>query len=196
MGEDPLGRGPAVGAHYVRNGLPLVATGEQARKGPRLYMSRNRLWLARYAEQPESVMDVTKMRIYREARSVATEIIEAIEKLDRNPSFRLTDQIRASSTSITHCLLEGMGRTTTGEKLQMLSHASGSLWETIDALHDMRVLGIITELQQSDLEKRLRSVSIQLALMAASLLDKDPTYRGAYRPLAERGRRFRQRARR
>ena len=138
-------------------------------------------------------MDMTQSRVYKQARSVASEILLAINALDRNPSFRLTDQVRASSTSVTHCLLEGMGRTTTGEKLQMLSHARGSLWETIDALHDLEILRVITSEQHKDFEMRLRGVSIQLAILAASLLDEDPEYNGAYKKLAEQGRKFRQR---
>jgi len=138
-------------------------------------------------------MDPKKTRVYIDSRDVANEILGAIQSIEKNPSYRLTEQVQASCSSICHNLLEGFGRTTTGEKLQMLSHANGSAWETIDALADLSALGVISEDRSKKLELALRRISVQIALIAASLLDGDPDYRGKYRMIAERGRKIRTR---
>jgi len=75
----------------------------------------------------------------------------------------------------------------------MLSHARGSLWETVDALADLEQLQLITTDQRMTLDRELRQTSSQIALFAAALVDKDPEYKGAYRFLADEGYRIRKR---
>ncbi len=138
-------------------------------------------------------MDPTKLRVYNRARAIVDEVLPLVAQEGAGGSRRIFEQIRASSTSITHNIAEACGRTTTAERLQMLSHANGSLWETVDGLSDLVALLILEPDDQRRMLSELKQISTQIALLAASIADADPEYKGAYHHLAERGRRIRER---
>jgi four helix bundle protein len=136
-------------------------------------------------------MPVEKLRVYVRARELASTVLNEVGPLIRQYKLRVLDQLTASCTSVTHCIAEGYGRSTTGEFLQMLSHANGSIQETIDALEDMAAMSLISDAQTKRLQSEYRKLSVQLLLLAAASSDRDPTYRGKYLALANRGRSLR-----
>ena len=132
-----------------------------------------------------------QLRIETISTDLATEILKIIDKRYTHKWMRLLSQIQASATSVAHCISEGDGWTTTGEKLRMISFSNGSLRETITCIKELQSVNIFTEVEAKNFILRYRRLSFQLMMVAASLLDNDPNYNGAYRKLAERGVRLR-----
>ena len=61
------------------------------------------------------------LRILVAAEALSTELLEILAERHTYKWMKIIDQIQASAISVAHCIAEGHGRTTTGEKMQMLS---------------------------------------------------------------------------
>jgi len=127
------------------------------------------------------------LRIQKTAEKLANEILTILKERHNYRWLRLIDQVQASAASVAHCISEGHGRTTIGEKLQMLSIANGSLQETITAIGELEAVGILNNEESVRFATEYKQLSASILLFAAAQLDKHPHYNGAYRAFALRG---------
>ena len=82
--------------------------------------------------------------------------------------FGLTNQLRRAAVSVASNIAEGYGRSTTGEYLQFLGHATGSNYELQTQLVISKALGFGSEesLQQAD------SLSGEVSRMLVAIMNK------------------------
>ena len=88
--------------------------------------------------------------------------------------FELASQLRRAAFSVPANIAEGYGRHTTGEKLQFLQIACGSLAEVGYCLHAAKRLGYIEESVYLKLELRVRRTSAPLRGLMKSMGRKHP----------------------
>ena len=127
------------------------------------------------------------LRILVAAEALSTELLEILAERHTYKWVKIIDQVQASAISVAHCIAEGHGRTTTGEKMQMLSIANGSLAETVTALRELEAVSILTNEEATGFVIRYRQLSVQILLFAAALFDRNPFYNGAYLNFVLRG---------
>jgi four helix bundle protein len=66
---------------------------------------------------------------WQKAITLVTEIYKASSSFPRDEMYGLTSQLRRAAVSVTSNIAEGQGRATSGELIQFLCHARGSLFE-------------------------------------------------------------------
>ena len=76
-----------------------------------------------------NVQNFTDLRVWQKGMELVPEIYRLTRKLPRQEEYGLTSQIRRAAVSIPTNIAEGHGRQHTGEFLQYLSIARGSLAE-------------------------------------------------------------------
>ena len=67
--------------------------------------------------------------VWQRARRLATEIYRHTENFPPSELYGLRSQLRRAAVSVASNIAEGQGRTTSGEFVQFLGHARGSLFE-------------------------------------------------------------------
>ena len=67
--------------------------------------------------------------VWQRARRLATEIYRHTESFPPSELYGLRLQLRRAAVSVASNIAEGQGRTTSGEFVQLLGHARGSLLE-------------------------------------------------------------------
>ena len=101
------------------------------------------------------------------------QLCAAVYKLTANfPSderFGLTNQLRRASVSVASNIAEGYGRSTTGEYVQFLGHARGSVSEVQTQLQISAVLQLGSEESRESAEKLSEEVSKMLIAMMTKL---------------------------
>ena len=66
---------------------------------------------------------------WQKAIALVTEIYKASSSFPRDEMYGLTSQLRRAAVSVPSNVAEGQGRATSGEFIQFLGHARGSLFE-------------------------------------------------------------------
>jgi len=82
---------------------------------------------------------------WQKAMELTVAVYQLTSTFPREEIYGLTSQLRRASTSIPSNIAEGQGRNTTGEFLQFLGHARGSLFEVETQLLVASKLEIIDE---------------------------------------------------
>ncbi len=90
---------------------------------------------------------------WQKARSLATEIYRETESFPSSELYGLRSQLRRAAVSVASNIAEGQGRTTTGEFVQFLGHARGSLLEIDTQLAIAFDLKYLTQPEYDRLEK-------------------------------------------
>src|SRR5207249_4030699 len=75
------------------------------------------------------VQNYRDLIVWQKAMSLVTEIYRETRAFPRDEMYGLTAQVRRAAVSIPSNIAEGQGRRSTGEFLQFLGHAKGSLCE-------------------------------------------------------------------
>lgn len=75
------------------------------------------------------------LKCWKQGREVRLKIQEVCKKFPSDEKYRLVDQIKRSSRSVTNNIAEGYGRFHYLENAQFCRQARGSLYETIDHLN-------------------------------------------------------------
>ncbi len=101
--------------------------------------------MASPAVQVKSYQDLIA---WRDARSLVIEVYKATVNFPRHEIYGLSSQLRRAAVSIPSNIAEGHGRATSGEFVQFLCHARGSLCEVETQIIIARELAYITAEQE------------------------------------------------
>ncbi len=88
---------------------------------------------------------------WQKAIALVTDIYALSQSFPREEIYGLTSQVRRAAVSIPSNIAEGQGRATTGEFIQFLCHARGSLYELETQIIIATGLRYITREQQASL---------------------------------------------
>ena len=81
------------------------------------------------SENPRIVRDYKDLLVWQKAMLLAKEVYEQTQNFPAEEKFGLIAQMRRAAVSVPSNLAEGQARSGTGEFLQFISHAEGSLAE-------------------------------------------------------------------
>ncbi|MEX1255513.1 MAG: four helix bundle protein [Dehalococcoidia bacterium] len=118
---------------------------------------------------------MTKLQSYRdlEVWKRSIDLVEQIYRVSKSfpqsERFGLTSQIRRAAVSVPANIAEGAARTGTGEYLQFLSVASGSLAEVETLLTLAHRLELLAEQELSKLQERSAEIGRMLSGLKRSL---------------------------
>jgi four helix bundle protein len=101
--------------------------------------------MANSAVQVKSYQDLIA---WRDAMALVIEVYKATANFPRHEIYGLSSQLRRAATSIPSNIAEGHGRATSGEFVQFLCHARGSLCEVETQIIIARELAYITAGQE------------------------------------------------
>lgn len=136
-------------------------------------------------------MAVENLRIYQDARIASKEVYEVVKDWDDFNKNTLGTQLVRAVDSVCSNISEGYGRSATGERLQFLFYADGSLQEAKTQLR----LAADRKLMDADLAKDLvfllKRLSMAIIEFCHAMLERDPQYQGGYRKRVEDRRRWR-----
>ena len=98
---------------------------------------------------------------------LAEDVYRITENFPKREVFGLTSQLRSAATSIPQNIAEGQGRISTGEWLQFLGHARGSLYEV------QTILALAERLRYVSEEERRTTLALadQIAKNLAGLIE-------------------------
>lgn len=136
-------------------------------------------------------MSVDSLRIYQDARIASQEIYAIVKEWDSFNKNTLGTQLVRAVDSVCSNISEGYGRSATGERLQFLFYADGSLQEAKAQLRLAADRELIEVELAKDLVFLLKRVSIGIIEFCHVLLERDDTYHGGYRKRVEDRRKWR-----
>lgn len=96
--------------------------------------------------------------VWQKAMDLVVAVYRATEEFPKTETYGLTSQIRRASASIPANIAEGQGRRLSGEYLQFLGNARGSLLELDTHLEIAHRLGILQSSEHALLLERLAEV--------------------------------------
>jgi four helix bundle protein len=106
---------------------------------------------------------------WQKAMDLAIAVYRATSSFPREEIYGLTSQLRRAATSIPSNIAEGQGRNTTGEFLQFLGHARGSLFEAETQLQVAKSLSFVDERTAVAVLEKTSKLSRILSGLIASL---------------------------
>jgi four helix bundle protein len=122
-----------------------------------------------HATQPAAaIRDYKDLHVWQKGMELAKLIYEPTRLFPRDEKFGLVSQMRRAAVSVPSNIAEGQARNTTGEFVQFISHAEGSLAE-LDT--QLRLAVILSYCQEMDLEP-IRPIVTELQKMLKSLRRK------------------------
>ncbi|RPI67469.1 MAG: four helix bundle protein [Ignavibacteriae bacterium] len=136
-------------------------------------------------------MSLESLRIYQDARIASEKVYEVVSSWSEFDRSSLGSQLVRSADSICHNISEGYGRSATGERLQFMFYAEGSLQEARGQLSLASDRGLIDASYAMELSFLLKRLSISIIEFCHTLLEREPTYRGSYRKRVEDRRKWR-----
>jgi four helix bundle protein len=95
---------------------------------------------------------------WQKAKELAVEVYLATKNFPTNEMYGLTSQMRRAAVSVPSNIAEGQGRATSGEFVQFLGHARGSLLELETQVAISRELGLLSQESHSSLMRRSQEV--------------------------------------
>lgn len=126
-------------------------------------------------------MSLLQLRMYKRAGEISDEVAlfaSAWPHIHRNT---IGDQIIRAADSISNNIAEGYGRTATGERIQFLMYADGSISETRNCLQRAFGRNLIDADTNARLQQCLVSLSISIVEFAHAIIERDPSYKGPFR---------------
>ena len=119
----------------------------------------------REVAQPRDYRDLV---VWKKGMSLAKQIYRITQKFPEVEKFGLTSQMRRAAVSIPSNVAEGQARNTTGEFVQFLSHALGSVSE----LHTQLLLSMELGFCSRDDAEPALSLIMELRRMLTSMRKK------------------------
>jgi four helix bundle protein len=87
--------------------------------------------------------------------ALVTEVYEATRSFPRDEIYGLTSQLRRAAVSIPSNIAEGQGRASSGEFVQFLCHARGSLYEVETQVIVASNLKYLSQTQRDSLDEKI-----------------------------------------
>ena len=115
------------------------------------------------------VKDFKDLVVWQRGMDLAVETYQETAGFPREEMFGLTSQMRRAAVSVPSNIAEGQGKRTTGEFLQALGHAKGSLGELETQMILAQRLGFLTAEAAHRLADRLAEVGRLLNGLVNSL---------------------------
>ena len=119
----------------------------------------------------------TELEAWRQGIVLVTALYEATGSFPAEERYGLTSQIRRAAVSIPANIAEGAARGTKKEFLRYLIIARGSISELETLLKIAKEVGILSEQQLRDLDRRCNLVSSRLSGLITSVRKKRTTKR-------------------
>jgi four helix bundle protein len=110
--------------------------------------------------------------VWQKAKRLAVAVYKVSKSFPRDEIYGLTAQARRSAVSVVSNIAEGQGRMTTGEFVQFLGHARGSLLELQTQLEIALDLEYVSAAQAQELESLSNDVRALLNRLIESLQTK------------------------
>lgn len=111
----------------------------------------------------QKYQEFTDLVVWNKAHALVVQIYKITQDFPRKETFRLTDQICRSASSIPANIAEGFGRSSPKEFIRFLLIARGSAKKTLYHLILAKDLGYITNGEFKELEKRCNEISKMLS---------------------------------
>lgn len=99
-----------------------------------------------------------ELNVWKEARNFRLAVNNHCKTFPKEEQFRLTDQLKRASRSITSNIAEGYGRFHYQENIQFCRQARGSLMECLDHLICAKDEGFIVQVEYDDLENKFQTI--------------------------------------
>ena len=110
--------------------------------------------------------------LWQKAKRLSLEIYRATKSFPKDELYGLSSQIRRAAVSVVSNVAEGQGRMTTGEFIQFLGHARGSLFELQTQLEIAHELGYIERARFAAIEELSDDVRALVFRLIESLQSK------------------------
>jgi four helix bundle protein len=115
------------------------------------------------------IQDYKELDVWKKSIALTTEIYKLTVPFPDTERYGLTSQIRRASTSIAANIAEGWGRGSTGEYIQFLAVARGSLLELETHLIIARNLNLLTPEEFGEVAKPLGDIGKMLDRLIGAL---------------------------
>jgi four helix bundle protein len=99
------------------------------------------------------------LKVWQMSIELANEVYRATRGFPRDEQFGMTSQMRRAAVSVPSNIAEGQGRISSGEMVQFLGHARGSLFELSTQLRIAQSLGYLPPDAGVDLRARTETVA-------------------------------------
>jgi four helix bundle protein len=106
---------------------------------------------------------------WQKAIALVTEIYKASSSFPRDEMYGLASQLRRAAVSVPSNIAEGQGRASTGEFIQFLCHARGSLFELETQITVANNLAYLSNVQRDVLIERVSELGKILNGLIASV---------------------------
>jgi four helix bundle protein len=107
--------------------------------------------------------------VWQRAIQMTLSIYRCTESFPSTERFGLTNQLRRASVSVASNIAEGYGRASTGEYIQFLGHARGSVYEVETQLVIARELGFASGVLLQEAESLCGEVGKMLVAIMKTL---------------------------
>ena len=118
------------------------------------------------------IQDYKELDVWRKSITFTTDIYNLTAGFPPTERYGLTSQIRRAATSIPANIAEGWGRGSTGEYIQFLTVARGSLLELETHLIIARNLGLITPEEFDTASPPINDIGKMLNRLIGALRDR------------------------
>jgi four helix bundle protein len=108
------------------------------------------------SDSAKPIRDYKDLLVWQKAMNLAKEVYQWTRNFPAEEKFGLVSQLRRAAVSIPSNVAEGQARNTTGEFIQFISHAEGSLAE-LDT--QLRLSGDFGFLDQASLNLALANIA-------------------------------------
>jgi four helix bundle protein len=120
---------------------------------------------------------------WQKAIALVTVVYEATRSFQRDEVYGLTSQHRRAAVSILSNIAEGQGRASSGEFIQFLCHARGSLYEVETQIIVANLLNYLSNEQRDPLIEKISELGRILNGLITSLQSRKKRISG-HQPLA------------
>ena len=121
------------------------------------------------AEHTGSIKSYRDLIVWKKSVELVQDVYILSSSFSSNERFGLTSQMRRSAVSVPSNIAEGWGRKRTGNYVQFLSVASGSLAELTTQLEISHRLGFMDKDQFDVLENKLNEIGKMLFVLIQKL---------------------------
>ena len=114
-----------------------------------------------------------RLEVYQNAKLLAIQIKDVLQKFPIEERYALTDQLRRASTSIMFNIAEGFGRYSNKERIHFLDIANGSTMEVSSELELAESYGYISSEELIRFDELILIITKQLSKLRSTLTTQE-----------------------